>query len=168
MAFDVLTFFLNGKYPKVPFHPFKNYNLYGGILGKLIELLNPDLDLTLVQYLRETLGLCGTKIACGSGGCGSCTVTLAQNDYQGKTVYRAINACLTKLWTLHGASITTVEGLGSPKPDEIHPIQERIYKAHGSQCGFCTPGMVIIQAPEDYKMDCYKLLSILLGYVNVF
>lgn len=54
----------------------------------------------------------------------------------------AVNACLTPICAIHGLSVTTVEGIGSIKT-QLHPVQERIAKAHGSQCGFCTPGIVM-------------------------
>ncbi|MBN3273358.1 AOXC oxidase, partial [Polyodon spathula] len=54
----------------------------------------------------------------------------------------SVNACLLPIVSLHGAAVTTVEGVGSTKT-KLHPVQERIAKAHGSQCGFCTPGMVM-------------------------
>lgn len=111
--------------------------------GEKKELENPSPNLTLAKYLRENLHLTGTKIGCGTAGCGSCTVTLTEKDFEGKLVHRAVNACIAKVWTLHGSSITTVEGLGTPGPDTIHPIQERIHKSHGLQCGYCTPGMVM-------------------------
>lgn len=111
--------------------------------GKRQEVINPSPLETLVDYLRTTLGLTGTKVGCNEGGCGACTVTLTRLDtFDHKVHHSAINACLTKLCSLHGTSITTVEGLGTVNGG-LHPVQERIYKCHGSQCGFCTPGMVM-------------------------
>ena len=115
--------------------------------GEKQVVKNPPLDLTLVTYLREHLQLTGTKVACGEAGCGSCTVTLTGKDYEGKISHKAINSCITKLWTLHGTAITTVEGLGTPRSN-LHPVQERIHKSHGIQCGFCTPGMVMSMSSE--------------------
>ena len=80
-------------------------------LGTEHLIQNPNLDLNLSSYLRDILKLTGTKIACGTSGCGACTVTLSQKDYSGKLSHRAINSCTTKLWTLHGCHITTVEKL---------------------------------------------------------
>jgi xanthine dehydrogenase/oxidase len=94
---------------------------------------------SLATYLREDLALRGTKIGCGEGSCGACTVTISRLTDGNKVVHGAVNACITKLCSLHGVAITTVEGLGSTRT-KLHPVQERIYKAHGSQCGFCTPG----------------------------
>ena len=94
--------------------------------------------MTLATYLRKTLKLTGTKIGCGTSGCGSCTVTLSQVDFTGKWTHRAINACTTKLWTLHGCHLTSIEGL-----EKQNPIQQNLHQNHGIQCGFCTPGMVM-------------------------
>ncbi|TRY72731.1 hypothetical protein TCAL_00262 [Tigriopus californicus] len=103
---------------------------------------NATPELTLSSYLRKVLHLTGTKIGCNEGGCGSCTVTCSEvNPSSGQVEHKAINACLTKVIGLQGKAITTVEGLGSAK--DPHPIQDRIHKFHGSQCGFCTPGMVM-------------------------
>lgn len=107
---------------------------------QVVENVSPDL--TLASYLRKTLHLTGTKIGCNEGGCGSCTVTCSEvSPNSGEVQHKAINSCLTKVIGLQGKAITTVEGLGSPK--DPHPIQDRIHKFHGSQCGFCTPGMVM-------------------------
>lgn len=98
----------------------------------------------MLTYLREKLRLCGTKLGCGEGGCGACTVMISKvidrKTHEIKHV--AANACLTPVCAVHGMSVTTVEGIGSTKT-KLHPVQERIAKAHGSQCGFCTPGIVM-------------------------
>ena len=102
-----------------------------------------DPELTLLRYLREKLRLCGTKLGCAEGGCGACTVMISKFDRKEKLVkHFAVNACLTPICSVHGLAVTTVEGIGSTKT-RLHPVQERIAKAHGSQCGFCTPGIVM-------------------------
>ncbi|XP_050346647.1 xanthine dehydrogenase-like [Nymphalis io] len=117
-----LVFFVNGK--------------------KVIESC-PNPEWTLLWYLRKKLQLTGTKYGCGEGGCGACTVMISQYLEQEKRVnHMAVNACLTPLCAIHGLAITTVEGIGNVQ-DKLHPVQERIAKAHGSQCGFCTPGIVM-------------------------
>ncbi|XP_075060462.1 xanthine dehydrogenase/oxidase isoform X2 [Mixophyes fleayi] len=99
--------------------------------------------MTLLTYLRRKLGLTGTKLGCGEGGCGACTVMISRFCLFQKTiVHYAVNACLSPVCALHLASVTTIEGIGSTKT-RLHPIQERIAKSHGSQCGFCTPGIVM-------------------------
>ncbi|XP_036190852.1 xanthine dehydrogenase/oxidase isoform X4 [Myotis myotis] len=122
MAADELVFFVNGK--------------------KVVEK-NADPETTLLAYLRRKLGLSGTKLGCGEGGCGACTVMLSKYDrLQNKIIHFSANACLAPICSLHHVAVTTVEGIGSTK-SRLHPVQERIAKSHGSQCGFCTPGMVM-------------------------
>ncbi len=114
--------------------------------GRFQELRGPvDPNLTLAHFLRGRLRLTGTKISCGEGACGSCTVTVSTYEPQEDRVsHRAIKSCLTKVASLHGTAVTTTEGLGSTAAGKkLHPVQERLWKAHGSQCGFCSPGMVM-------------------------
>ncbi|XP_070580969.1 xanthine dehydrogenase/oxidase-like isoform X1 [Ptychodera flava] len=111
--------------------------------GKKICEHDVDPDMTLLSYLRNKLRLRGSKFSCGEGGCGACTVMLSRyDDQQKKILHSAINACYTPICTVHGMAVTTVEGIGSTRT-KLHPVQERIGKAHGLQCGFCTPGMVM-------------------------
>lgn len=88
------------------------------------------------------MNLTGTKIGCNEGGCGACTVVLGSNDkVKGKVFYKAVNSCIVPLISIDGKHLITVEGLGTTK--DLHPIQERLAKFHGSQCGFCTPGIIM-------------------------
>lgn len=86
---------------------------------------------TLNEVLREDLNLTGTKLGCGSGDCGACTVLV-----DGKSV----SSCLTLAVSVEGKEITTVEGL-APSGEELHPIQEAFIEKGAIQCGFCTAGM---------------------------
>lgn len=94
-----------------------------------------------LQYLRY-IGLTGTKLGCGEGGCGACTVMLSYYDHTiGTPRHFSANACLTPLCALDGYHVTTVEGISGA--GGLHPVQQRIAELHGSQCGFCTPGIVM-------------------------
>ena len=87
---------------------------------------------TLLDVLRQDLGLKGTKRGCDQGHCGACTVLL-----DGK----AVNACLLLAVEAHGKKITTIEGLSTG--DRLHPLQEAFVEEGAIQCGFCTPGMIL-------------------------
>lgn len=110
--------------------------------GKCKQLTHPDPRMTLLTFLRAE-GLKGTKLGCGEGGCGACTVMLSKFDAStGKIKHISANACLTPLCSLDGMAVTTIEGIGGMRQG-LHPVQERIATLHGSQCGFCTPGIVM-------------------------
>jgi xanthine dehydrogenase small subunit len=95
---------------------------------------------TLLDYLRETRGLMGTKEGCNEGDCGACTIMVT--DEMGS---RALNACILFVPQLAGKAVRTVEGLTGPA-GEPHPVQAAMITHHGSQCGFCTPGFVVSMA----------------------
>ncbi|KAL4915020.1 Molybdopterin-binding domain of aldehyde dehydrogenase-domain-containing protein [Aspergillus aurantiobrunneus] len=108
--------------------------------GTAINLVNPDPRWTLLDFIRSQDGLKGTKLGCGEGGCGACTVVLQTRD-RSRIRHLAVNACLYPLVGASGKHVITIEGLGSV--EYPHPLQERIAKLHASQCGFCTPGIVM-------------------------
>ncbi|NP_001295384.1 aldehyde oxidase 4 [Otolemur garnettii] len=111
--------------------------------GKKVTEKNADPEVNLLFYLRKVLRLTGTKYACGEGSCGACTVMLSRYNPKTKAIHHfPATACLVPICSLHGAAVTTVEGVGSIKT-RIHPVQERLAKCHGTQCGFCSPGMVM-------------------------
>lgn len=87
---------------------------------------------TLLDVLREELGITSPKAGCEQGGCGACTVLV---DGQPR------RSCLLPVGALEGASVTTVEGLGTPQ--QLSPIQQAFIHHYASQCGFCTPGMLM-------------------------
>ena len=91
--------------------------------------------LLLVHFLRETLGLTGTHVGCDTSGCGACTVLLDGTPAKSCTMF-AVQA--------DGRAVTTVEGL--LQDGALHPIQAAFKEEHGLQCGFCTPGMMLVGA----------------------
>ena len=93
---------------------------------------NIEPRLLLVHFLRDTIGLTGTKIGCDTSQCGACTVLLDGV---------AVKSCTCLAAQADGSSVTTIEGLA---PDgKLDPLQEAFWEKHGLQCGFCTPGMVM-------------------------
>jgi carbon-monoxide dehydrogenase small subunit len=86
----------------------------------------------LADFIREGLGLTGTKIGCETSQCGACTVTLDGH---------AVKSCTVLAVQADGGSVTTIEGLAGA--DGLHPLQESFWENHGLQCGFCTPGMIM-------------------------
>lgn len=99
--------------------------------GNKIEI-GVEPELLLVDLLRERLGLTGTKIGCGEGDCGACTVLVDG---------RNLNSCLMLAVKADGHDIVTVEGLGNYA--KLHPLQEAFVSEGAVQCGFCTPGMLL-------------------------
>jgi aerobic-type carbon monoxide dehydrogenase small subunit (CoxS/CutS family) len=91
---------------------------------------------TLLDVLRDRLSLTGTKLSCGRGECGACTVLLSPPDSPRRTVY----ACLTLAAACEGGSVTTIEGVGN---GSLHPLQEAFIAHDAVQCGFCTPGQIL-------------------------
>jgi xanthine dehydrogenase small subunit len=108
--------------------------------GERREVLGGDCFLSLSDYLRQRLGLVGTKIVCSEGDCGSCTVLVGQLDGD-ELRYRPIDSCIRFMFQLDGTHVVTIEGLASG--GELTPIQQAMVDCHGSQCGFCTPGFVM-------------------------
>ena len=105
--------------------------------------INIEPNLTLVEVLRDTLGLVGTKKSCNEGECGACTVLM-----EGKPVA----SCLVLAMDAQNKEITTIEGLA--EGEKLHPLQEAFVKHGGIQCGFCTPGMIMsAKALLDEKPD---------------
>ena len=101
------------------------------INGKAINQECPA-NTTLVELLREHLGLTGTHVGCDTTQCGACTVHLNG---------RAVKSCTVLVRQCDGSEVTTIEGLGSN--EGLHPMQEAFRQCHGLQCGFCTPGMIM-------------------------
>jgi xanthine dehydrogenase YagT iron-sulfur-binding subunit len=102
------------------------------INGQQRDVAFDDSRVTLLDLLRERLGLTGTKKGCDRGQCGACTVLVDG---------RRINACLTFAASLDGAEIVTIEGLA--QGETLHPVQAAFIAHDGLQCGFCTPGQIM-------------------------
>jgi aerobic carbon-monoxide dehydrogenase small subunit len=90
----------------------------------------------LVQLLREDLNLTGTHVGCDTSQCGACTVHVDG---------LAVKSCTMLAVQADGSSVTTIEGL-TPADDTLHPLQTAFWEQHGLQCGFCTPGMIMVAA----------------------
>lgn len=100
--------------------------------GATRDVVIEDARVTLLDLLRERIGLTGTKKGCDRGQCGACTVLLDG---------RRINSCLQLAAGLDGAEVKTVEGLASEAG--LHPVQQAFIEADGFQCGYCTPGQIM-------------------------
>ncbi|MEM9443067.1 MAG: xanthine dehydrogenase small subunit [Pseudomonadota bacterium] len=105
-----------------------------------IALNDVDPNQTVLDWLRESMALTGTKEGCAEGDCGACTVVLADVRH-GELLYKPVNACIVFLPQLDGRQLITVEHLKG-EAGEAHPVQQAMVDHHGSQCGFCTPGFV--------------------------
>lgn len=122
--------------------------------GKRVSLDDVPGEATLLEVLRERLGMLGAKEGCGVGECGACTVLL-----DGK----AVDSCLTAAWQAAGREVTTVEGLA--QGDKLHPMQKGFAETGAVQCGFCTPGMILTsldlveQAPEPSDQQIRRAMS---------
>jgi len=121
---------------------------------------------SLVDFLREDLGLTGTHVGCEHGVCGACTIIL-----DGRTV----RSCLMFAAQANGADITTIEGLASG--GHLHPLQESFKQCHALQCGFCTPGMILASVEllqdnphpteQQVREGLAGQLCMCTGYVNI-
>lgn len=98
---------------------------------------NVEARLLLSDFLRHELGLTGTHVGCEHGVCGACTVLLDGAP---------VRACLVFAVQANGRKVGTVEGMAA-SPDDLHPIQQAFRDAHGLQCGFCTPGILMTMLP---------------------
>ncbi|ODU09522.1 MAG: xanthine dehydrogenase small subunit [Rubrivivax sp. SCN 71-131] len=125
--------------------------------GAVVEVDGLAPTTTVLQWLREHARRMGTKEGCNEGDCGACTVVVAElaeadgdaaavptrATVVGGLVLRPVNACLRYLPTLDGKALLTVEDLRAIAGGELHPVQQALVECHGSQCGFCTPGIAM-------------------------
>jgi xanthine dehydrogenase YagT iron-sulfur-binding subunit len=98
------------------------------------QTITVDNRTSLLDLLREHLGLPGTKKGCDAGACGACTVLVDD---------RRVNGCLTLAVRLEGAEVTTIEGLAPGEDTALHPLQQAFVDQDAFQCGFCTPGQIM-------------------------
>lgn len=100
---------------------------------------------TVLNYLRSLPGHKGVKEGCAEGDCGACTVVVAEPGTHGNLEYKALDSCLLFLPMIHGKQLITIENLAEKQKGEmiLHPVQQAMVESHGSQCGYCTPGIVM-------------------------
>jgi xanthine dehydrogenase small subunit len=110
--------------------------------GQDITLRDVAPDHTLLDWLRLSRLLKGTKEGCAEGDCGACTVLVGRVTPAGGLVYEGVNACIRFMGSLDGCHVVTVEHV-APRDGQLHPVQQAMVDYHGSQCGFCTPGFVM-------------------------
>ena len=108
--------------------------------GQAVDLSGDDPTQSLLRWLRAR-HLTGTKEGCGDGDCGACTVVLRETDEAGDTRAVAVNSCLLPIGLLPGRDVLTVEALA--QGEALHPVQEALVEHAASQCGYCTPGIVM-------------------------
>jgi xanthine dehydrogenase small subunit len=109
--------------------------------GEIRTLTNVTPSQTLLSVLRESLRACDTKEGCGAGDCGACTVVVGRPSEAGLK-FEAINSCLRPAHAIDGLALWTASDLRQAD-GRLHPVQQALVDHHGSQCGFCTPGMVM-------------------------
>lgn len=109
--------------------------------GEVVRVADLPPTTTVLEWLREHRGRCGTKEGCNEGDCGACTVVIGELR-DGGIRHRAINSCIRLLPTIDGLELVTVESLAAAD-QPLHPVQQAMVDCHASQCGFCTPGFVM-------------------------
>jgi aerobic-type carbon monoxide dehydrogenase small subunit (CoxS/CutS family) len=125
--------------------PKSNERVVQLVMNGIRQALKVRPNETLAEFLRERLGLTGTKIGCNLGDCGACTVLI-----DGEPAL----SCITLAIDCEGRSVLTIEGLGKPEEGALDPIQEAFIENFGVQCGFCTPGTILsVKALLDKNPD---------------
>jgi len=100
---------------------------------------------TVLNWLRSLPGHKGVKEGCAEGDCGACTVVLAETGPSGRLIYKTVDSCLLFLPMIHGKQLITIENLAQNRDNspELHPVQQFLVDTNGTQCGYCTPGVVM-------------------------
>lgn len=133
---------------------------------KIVCVMPNHTTQTVLQFLRESCRATGTKEGCGEGDCGACTVVIGKLNKQNQLRLEAVNACIQFLPMLDGCALFTIEDLEKLAAG-LHPIQQAMVTAHGSQCGFCTPGIIMsLWAMYENNATCPKneqILDVLSG-----
>ena len=109
--------------------------------GEVVSLSDVAANETLLDYLRLRRHACGSKEGCAEGDCGACTVALG-TLCDGRLEYAPVNSCICLLGMIDGKELVAVEDLAGPD-GALHPVQDALLRHHGSQCGFCTPGIAM-------------------------
>lgn len=123
-------------------------------INNMLYSYEVEASMTLLEFIREEVGLVGTKSGCENGECGACTVLMDG---------RPVRSCIILAAEANGTSITTVEGLA--EGDEMHPLQQAFIDAGAVQCGFCAPGVLVAgkalldRNPDPTKDDVYEALG---------
>ena len=132
--------------------------------GRDVALSDVAPDQTLLDWLRLSRALKGTKEGCAEGDCGACTVLVGRLTPEGGLVYEGVNACIRFMGSLDGCHVVTVEHVAA-RDGRLHPVQQAMVDYHGSQCGFCTPGFVMslyalwMQAPNPSDQEIETALQ---------
>ncbi len=117
--------------------------------GRPVRVEGCPPGVTLLDFLRAR-GLTGSKEGCAEGDCGACSVALLDRDAHVRPTWRAFNSCLTPIALMAGRELVSVEGVAD---GELHPIEQAMVSCHGSQCGYCTPGIICSLLEGYYRQD---------------